>query len=129
MLASYTAMAGHVEIGGHAVTGAFTGIHQHTRIGESSFTAANSMVSKDVPPFAKVAGDRARLVGLNTIALQRRGFSESSIATLKHAYHILFHSKLRLAPALERVERECDGSPEVARLLRFLRRSDRGFVR
>lgn len=129
VLASFTAMAGHVEIENHAVTGAFTGIHQHTRIGESSFTAANSMVSKDVPSFAKVAGDRARLVGLNTIALERRGFSEDTIATLKHAFHVLFHSKLRLAPAIGRVERECGGSPEVARLLRFLQLSERGFVR
>ena len=129
VLASFTAMAGHVEIEDHAVTGAFTGVHQHTRIGESSFTAANSMVSKDVPSFAKVAGDRARLIGLNTIALQRRGFGAGTIATLKHAFHLLFHSKLRLAPAIERVERECDGSPEVARLLRFLQQSERGFVR
>jgi UDP-N-acetylglucosamine acyltransferase len=129
VLASYTALAGHVEIEDHVVTGAFTGVHQHTRLGESSFTAANSMVSKDVPCFAKVAGDRARLVGLNTIALRRRGLGEGAIAALKHAFHVLFQSKLRLAPAIARVERECDGSPEVARLLRFLRESERGFVR
>jgi UDP-N-acetylglucosamine acyltransferase len=129
VLASYSALAGHAVVEDHAVTGAFTGVHQYTRIGESAFTAANTMVSKGVPPFAKVAGDRARLVGLNTLGLQRRGFSPDAIARLKRAYHILFQSKLRLGPALERVERECGDSPEVARLLRFLAESERGFVR
>ncbi len=129
VLASYTALAGHVRVGDHAVTGAFTGVHQHTRIGESAFTAANSMVSKDVPPFARAAGDRARLVGLNRVGLERRGMPAATIAALKHAFHLLFQSRLRLGPALERVQRECGGVPEVGRLLRFLGESERGFVR
>ena len=37
--------------------------------------AAGAMVSYDVPPFCTVAGDRARLFGLNTIGLRRRGFA------------------------------------------------------
>ena len=129
VLASYTALAGHAAIGDHAVTGAFTGVHQFTRIGESAFTAANTMVSKDVPPFARAAGDRARLVGLNTIGLQRRGLSAESLAALKHAFHVLFQSRLRLEPALERTQSDCGDVPEVARLLRFLGESERGFVR
>ena len=71
-----------------------TGVHQFVRIGESAFTAANSIVTKDVPPFVKVAGDRARFVGVNTINLERRGFEKDRIATIKHAYHLLFQSKL-----------------------------------
>jgi UDP-N-acetylglucosamine acyltransferase len=129
VLASYTALAGHVVLGDHAVSGAFTGVHQHTRIGESAFTAANSMVSKDVPPFARAAGDRARLVGLNSLGLSRRGMSEATIAALHHAFHLLFQSRLRLEPALERARRECGEVPEVGRLLRFLAESERGFVR
>jgi UDP-N-acetylglucosamine acyltransferase len=129
VLASYTALAGHVRVGDHAVTGAFTGVHQHTRIGESAFTAANSMVSKDVPPFARAAGDRARLVGLNSLGLSRRGLPPETIAALRHAFHVLFQSRLRLDPALERARRECGEVPEVGRLLRFLGESERGFVR
>ena len=71
------------------------------------------MVAKDAPPFARVAGDRARFVGLNTIGLKRREFPAETIATLKHAFHLLFHSRLRLEPAVKRVERECADSPEV----------------
>ena len=129
VLASFSGMAGHVTVEDHVVFGAMTGVHQFVRIGESAFTAANSMVSKDVPPFSKVAGDRAKLAGLNTIGLERRGFSTENIATLKHAFHILFQSRLRLETALDRVKKECGDDPEVQQLLDFLVLSSRGFTR
>ena len=44
-------------------------------------------------------------------------------------FHVLFQSKLRFGVAVARVERECGESPEVTRLLDFLRRSERGFIR
>jgi UDP-N-acetylglucosamine acyltransferase len=129
VLSSFTALGGHVQVEDHAVLGAYTGVHQHTRVGESAFTAGSSKITKDVLPFSRVAGDRARWVGLNTLGLTRRGFAPDTIALLKHAFHLLFHSKLRLGPAAERVRRECGGAPEVARLLAFLARSGRGVVR
>jgi len=129
VLASFSALAGHVVLEDHVVFGAMTGVHQFVRIGESAFTAANSMVSKDAVPFSKVAGDRARFAGLNTVGLRRRGFSEARVATLKHAFHILFSSKLLLEPAADLVKRECGDAPEVAHLLRFIHESERGFIR
>lgn len=129
VLASFSALAGHVCLEDHVVFGAMTGVHQFVRIGESVFTGANSMISKDVPPFAKVAGDRARFAGINALGLERRGFSQEVIRALKHAFHVLFQSKLRLEPAMERVRAECGAIAEVRRLLRFLSESERGFVR
>jgi UDP-N-acetylglucosamine acyltransferase len=87
------------------------------------------MVSKDVPPYAKVAGDRARFVGVNRINLQRLGFEPERIALIKHAFHVLFQSKLRFEEACRKVEAECGDSAEVAHLLEFLRSSERGFTR
>jgi UDP-N-acetylglucosamine acyltransferase len=128
IIATFTALAGHVLVEDFVVFGAMTGVHQFARIGESAFTGANSMIAKDTPPFSRVAGDRARFMGLNTIGLQRREFEKETIDSLRHAYHVLFQSKMRLEPALERVEEECEG-PEVGRLLSFLRSSERGFIR
>ena len=99
------------------------------RIGESVFTGANSMISKDAPPFAKVAGDRAHFAGINTLGMTRRGFPEEVVTALKHAYHVLFQSKIRFEPAMERVRDECGTIAEVKRLLRFLTESERGFIR
>ena len=129
VLAGYSGMGGHVVVDDYAVFGGMTGVHQFVRIGESVFTGANSMISKDAPPFARVAGDRARFAGINSVGLQRRGFSPQVIAALKHAFHILFQSKLRFEAAVGRVRRECRDAPEVERLLRFLERSERGFIR
>jgi len=128
-LSSYSGMGGHVSVGDHVVLGGKTGVHQFVRIGESVFTGGNSMLVKDAPPFTRVAGDRARFMGLNTVGLERRGFPHETIAKLKHAVHLLFQSRLLLEPAMQQVERECSDSPEVARLVWFLRQSERGFIR
>ena len=129
VLAAMSGFAGHIVVEDHAVVGAMSGVHQFVRIGEGAFTAGNSMVSKDVPPFAKVAGDRARFVGINSLSLQRRGFDKQRIAVIKHAFHLLFQSRLAFEQACRRVEAECGDSREVAHLLAFLRSSSRGFVR
>jgi UDP-N-acetylglucosamine acyltransferase len=129
IIASLCALAGHVRIEDHAVVGGLTGIHQFVRVGESAMVAATSAVSQDVPPFALVSGDRARLSGLNAVGLRRRGFSPETRRQIHRAYHLIFHSKLRFAAAAERVRTEIQGCAEVDRLLRFLESSERGFVR
>lgn len=129
VIASFCGLAGHVEIGEYAVLGAYTGVHQHARVGESVMTAANSKLSKDAPPFALVAGDHARVVGLNSVGLERRDFSAQAARDLKHAFHLLFASKLLLATAVERVRTEAGATPEVQRLLAFLASSERGVCR
>ncbi len=129
VLASLTALAGHVVVEDHAVIGAMVGVHQFCRIGEQSFTGAATRLSKDVLPFSRVAGQRARWIGINAVGLRRRGFAPERIADLRRAFRVLFQSKLRLATALERVRREHAGSPEVERLLRFIATSRRGITR
>jgi UDP-N-acetylglucosamine acyltransferase len=74
-------------------------------------------------------GERGHFAGVNSVGMKRRGFSEDKIAEIKHAYHILYQSKLRLAPAMERVRGEMGGSPEIQHLLRFLETSQRGVTR
>jgi UDP-N-acetylglucosamine acyltransferase len=129
VLASLAALAGHVVVEDHAVIGAMVGAHQFVRIGEHSFSGAGTRLSRDVLPFSRVAGQRARWIGLNAVGLRRRGFAAEKIAELRQVFRLLFQSKLRLAPAIERVAREHAGSPEVDRLLRFLATSRRGITR
>lgn len=129
IIASFSGLAGHVLVGDHAVLGAYTGVHQFSRVGESVMAASNAKLSRDAPSFAMVAGDRARLVGVNSIGLKRRGVSGETIRAIKHAFHIVFSSRLQLAPALARTREELGQVPEVERLLAFLEKSERGFCR
>jgi UDP-N-acetylglucosamine acyltransferase len=129
IIASFCGLAGHAKVDDFAVLGAYTGLHQHARVGESVMAAGGSKLSLDAPPFAMVAGDRARLVGLNSVGLHRRGFSPATCSQIKHAFHLIFRSKLRLEDALTRVDEEAGGVPEVERLVSFLRKAERGFCR
>jgi UDP-N-acetylglucosamine acyltransferase len=129
IIASFCGLAGHTTVDDYAVLGAYTGLHQYTRVGESVMVAGGSKISLDAPPFAMVAGDRARLVGLNTIGLRRRGFSAETRRQIKHAFHLIFRSRLRLEEALARVGEEIGGVPEVERLVSFLQKTERGFCR
>jgi UDP-N-acetylglucosamine acyltransferase len=129
VLSAQSVLGGHVILEDHAVLGGMTAIHQFVRVGESGFTAGGAMVAQDVPPFSRVAGDRARFMGLNTVNLERRGFEPERIGTIKHAFHLLMHSKLRFEEACARIEQECAGSRDAAHLLSFLRSAERGFIR
>ena len=129
ILAPYCGLGGHVVLEDFVVLGAYTGVHQHCRVGESVMAAAGTKLAMDAPPFTMIAGDRARLSGLNAVGLERRGFAKETRRQIKHAFHLIFQSKLLLEEALARVDDEVGAVPEVERLVSFLRKSERGFCR
>jgi UDP-N-acetylglucosamine acyltransferase len=87
-----------------------------------------SRVSKDIPPFIKAVGNPIKLYGLNSVGLQRNGFSEEVMRELKRAYRLFFRSELNVSQALERARAELQPSPEVEALIRFVDESQRGVV-
>ncbi len=129
IIASYVGLAGHVTVGDYAVLGAYVGVHQSNRIGESVMAAANAKLVQDAPPFTLVAGDWAHLVGLNVLGLRRRQFTPEARKALKHAYHLLFQSKMLQEPAIARVREELGHVPQVMQLLEFIEKSERGYCR
>jgi UDP-N-acetylglucosamine acyltransferase len=129
VLANAATLGGHVEIGDHVILGGLAAVHQFTRIGQHAFVAGGAMVVMDVPPFCTAQGDRAELVGINSIGLARHGFSEDQIGRVKEAYRILFRSKLPLEEAVERLRTELGDEPEIKALLTFVTTSQRGLTR
>ena len=75
-----------------------------------------------------MAGNPAKLYGLNAVGFERRGVSEDVKRALKKAYRTLFLSRLNLSMALERAEEEEEQIPEVRHLLTFIRASERGIT-
>ena len=129
IFANAATLAGHVTVEDFVTIGAFSGVHQHCRIGEHAFIGGYSVITQDALPYALTVGNRALSHGINVIGLRRKGFSEASIAALRRSYRKLFRSKMRLHEAIESVEREMGRIPEVARLLAFIRSSERGVIR
>ena len=118
-------LAGHVVVEDYANIGAFSGVHQFCRVGSHAFIGGYSVVTKDALPFAKTVGNRARIYGLNTIGLVRRGFSPDAIAKLRRAYRYLLHSNT--SRALAQIEKDPTlHCPEVQYVVNFIRTSKRG---
>lgn len=126
ILSNAVNMAGHVTIEDWAIIGGMTPIHQFVRIGAHAFVGGASRVAKDIPPFVKAAGSPIQLYGLNSVGLQRRGFSEEVRLELKRAYRIFFASSHNTTQALIRARDELRALPEVEAFLSFFERSERG---
>lgn len=58
-----------------ATLGILTAIHQHSVIGAFAMTGMGSVISRDVPPLALVAGNPARFKRLNTSGFARAGIT------------------------------------------------------
>jgi UDP-N-acetylglucosamine acyltransferase len=130
-MANAATLAGHVLVGDCSTVGAFSAIHQYCRVGPHAFIGGFSVVTRDALPYVKTVGDRnqAKIYGINTVGLQRRGIPEESIEQLKKVYRILFRSNLNTSDGLARVREQQWTAPEVAVLLDFLETSERGFIR
>jgi UDP-N-acetylglucosamine acyltransferase len=122
-------LGGHVWVEDFATISAFSGVHQFCRVGEHAFIGGYSVVTKDALPYAKTVGNRARIYGLNTIGLIRRGFSDDTLSKLKRAYRYLLVSRLNTTRAIREIEQDRTlACPEVAYLVDFIRGSQRGVL-
>lgn len=127
VFANNASLAGHVKVEDYAILSGFSGVFQFCRVGMHSFLSTNSVVIKDVPPFVKVSGYYAKPYGLNTVGLQRRGFTEGVLAELRQAYKIIYRNGLTVAKALEELSKM--ESSEVQQLMQFIETSNSGIVR
>jgi UDP-N-acetylglucosamine acyltransferase len=125
ILANGVQLAGHVEVHEKAILSGLTAVHQFVRIGRYSFVGGCSRVSKDIPPFIKAVGNPVQLYGLNSVGLQRHGFSEEAIRELKQAYKVFFRSDLNLRQAVRRMQESTNNSTEVRELISFFEVSGR----
>lgn len=130
IISNGTQLAGHVHIADQAFISGLCAIHQFVHIGRLAMVAGGSMVDRDVAPFTMVAGDRAKLRGLNSRGLQRAGVSGLARRQLRAAYQQIFRDGLRLDEALDQVRTHTElNAPEVKELLDFIQTRTRGITR
>ena len=120
-------LGGHVIVEDQATISAFSGVHQFCRVGRQAFIGGYTVVTKDALPYGKTVGNRARVYGLNTIGLERRGAPTLVIANLKRAFRYLLQSKLNTTQALKKIDIDPSlDCQEVRHLVEFIRTSKRG---
>lgn len=130
ILANAATIGGHVIVEDWAVVGALCPVHQFVRIGAHSYIGGGTTITRDVLPFSKTAAERGtHAYGLNSVGLERRGFSKERVRKIHHAYKVLLASKLNTSQALEKLRSEPDRSQDVETLIRFIEASERGIIK
>ncbi|MFQ5949330.1 MAG: acyl-ACP--UDP-N-acetylglucosamine O-acyltransferase [Nitrospiria bacterium] len=129
VMANAATLGGHITIGDHAILGGLVGVHQFVKIGSYAIVGGCSAVAQDVPPFVSVAGNRAKLYGLNLVGLKRHGFTKKRIDALKGAYSLLFRSRLTMREAIKQARNKWGDIPDVEALVSFVENAERGICR
>lgn len=125
----HATLGGHVSIEDYSNISAGSAVHQFCRVGKHGFVGGYSVVTKDALPYARTVGNRARIYGLNTTGLERRGFSDDVINKLKRSFRYLLQSKLNTTSAVQKIERDRSlACAEVQYLVDFIRTSRRGVI-
>ncbi len=135
IFANNTQLAGHVHVGDWVILGGFTVVHQFCKLGAHSFTAMNSLLFADLPPYVMCQGQPAQARSMNFEGLKRRGFSQEQIQTVKSIYKILYRDGLTLEKSIQAIDSLGTTQPqgkEVSALMSDFLRSvspQRGIVR
>lgn len=130
MLVNGATLAGHVTVEEWAVVGALCPVHQFVRIGAHAYIGGGTTITQDVLPFSKTSVARDNhAYGMNSVGLERRGFSKERIQKLRRAYRVLLGSKLNTSQALEKLKSEGDLGEDVEYLMKFIELSERGVIK
>jgi UDP-N-acetylglucosamine acyltransferase len=129
IMANNAMLAGHVIVEDFAIIGGMTPVHQFCRIGQYAMVGGFSRITHDIPPYTIGAGTSPyKLGGLNLVGLKRHGFPLEVRRALAKAFRLTYRSGLRMAEALDQIEREWDSCPHVKHWIDFCRTSKRGLI-
>ncbi|MCU1243204.1 MAG: Acyl-[acyl-carrier-protein]--UDP-N-acetylglucosamine O-acyltransferase [Candidatus Acidoferrum typicum] len=123
-------LAGHVTVEDYATIGFQSPVHQFCRVGRYAYIGASTVITQDVPPFSRVVTERdTKSYGVNTIGLERKGFSEERLKVLQRAFRLLLRSKMNTTQALAEMRKSFGESDDVRELIRFIETAERGIVK
>ncbi len=129
IMANAVNLAGHVHIQDFVTIGGMSAVSQFTTIGAYAFVGGKAGISKDVPPFTRGGGYPYTVVGINSVGLQRRGFSNKAILAIKEVFKIFYRSDLNVSQALEKAHSLQNLTAEQKILIDFVKNSERGIVK
>lgn len=129
ILVNNTQLAGEVIVDDYAILGGMVAVHQFVHVGSHVMLSGGSLVRKDVPPFIKAGREPLSYVGINSIGLRRRNFSNEKIREVQEIYRYIYQKGLNISQAVEIIEAEMPASTERDEVLLFIKDSKRGIIR
>jgi UDP-N-acetylglucosamine acyltransferase len=129
IIANSVNLAGHVQIEDWVILEGLAAVQQFVRIGSHAFITGGSLVRKNVPPFTKAAREPLQYIGINSVGLRRRGYSNESVLEIEDIYRTLYVKGLNVTNALAVIEQEAPASKEKEEILNFIRESKDGIMR
>lgn len=129
ILVNAVQLAGHVIIGEHVIIGGTSAVLQFVHIGDHAMIGGGSKVRKDIPPYVKVGREPLSYVGINSIGLRRRGYTNDKIFEIQEMYRRIYLSGLNNTKALEDLELNMPASEERDKIINFIRKSEKGIIK
>jgi UDP-N-acetylglucosamine acyltransferase len=129
IIANSVQLAGHVEIGDHAIIGGMAAAIQFSKIGAHTYIAGGTEIIKDVPPYIKAGRSPLSYAGVNSVGLQRRGFTSEKINGISEIYRNIYLRGLNITQATQIIEKELPESEEKTEILEFIKASKRGILK
>jgi len=91
VLSSGVLLAGRCIVGEHANIGLGTTVHQRRCIGDYAMVGMQSVITRDVLPFAMVAGNPARILRFNKKGVEHKGFESKWLDEVEKFYQSPIH--------------------------------------
>ena len=129
VLANNATLAGHIILGDWVILGGKTACLQFIHIGSHAITSGGSLVDKDIPPFVKAARYPISYAGVNSLGLQRRGFSREAINNITDIYRYIFLKGYSISHAVELIKEHYGQTDEGKQVLSFIGSANTGLMK
>ena len=129
VMANGVLLGGYVVVGERCFFGGSSAVHQFCHVGRLAMVAADSILTKDLPPFCtSLSAENSQVGGLNVVGLRRAGFDAAQRAQIKQAFNLIYRSGLNKSQAAEQLRADA-ANPFAAEFAEFLSQAKRGICR
>ncbi|MCQ2739657.1 MAG: acyl-ACP--UDP-N-acetylglucosamine O-acyltransferase [bacterium] len=128
ILANLVTLGGHVHVGFGAFVGGMSVFHQNVRIGDMAIISGFSATRQDVLPYSKGDGRPAYPIGINVIALKRRGVPQEIRTATNQAFKLLISENYNTSQAIEKIKAEIPMNEYIEKMINFIQTSKRGVL-
>ena len=129
IMSNATQLAGEVVVDDFAIIGGGSLVHQFTHIGSHVMIQGGSKINKDVPPYAIAAREPIAFCGINSVGLNRRGYTPEQIHTIQETYRLIYNNGMNTTQAIAYIEANMPASTERDTILFFIKSSPRGIIK